>query len=136
MKTVRVLIIAVIAVAINVSCSGQAGKEGKTSTAAGKATVEVYYFHFNHRCATCNAVENVSSEAVARLYGGKVKFASYNLDEKAGEEKGKELGVSVQTLLIVSADTMINITNEGFMNARTNPGKLEEIIKEKIDPLL
>ena len=47
-----------------------------------------------------------------------------------------ELGVSGQTLLIVSGDTRINITNEGFLNARSDPGKLKQIMKEKIDPLL
>ena len=47
-----------------------------------------------------------------------------------------ELGVSGQTLLIVSGETRINITNEGFMNARSNPEKLKQIMKEKIDPLL
>ena len=46
------------------------------------------------------------------------------------------MDVSGQTLLIVSGDTKINITNEGFMNAHSNPEKLKQIIKEKIDLLL
>ena len=53
-----------------------------------------------------------------------------------GEQKGEQLGVSGQSLFIIEGDTKINITNEGFLNARSNPDKLKQIIKEKIDPLL
>jgi len=51
-------------------------------------------------------------------------------------KKAEELGVSGQTLLIVSGDIKINITNEAFMYARSKPEKLKQVIKEKIDPLL
>ena len=98
--------------------------------------VMVYYFHYSRRCATCNAVESVSKEAVAALDKNKVKFADFNLDEETGETKGKELEVSGQTLLIVSGDKKINITNEAFMNARSNPDKLKALIVDKIEPLL
>ena len=98
--------------------------------------VEVFYFHFTRRCITCQNVENVSKEAVAELYGDKVNFTGYNLDEPEGEKKGEELGIYGQTLLIVGGDAKIDITSEGFMNARNNSDKLKQIIKEKIDPLL
>lgn len=127
---------AVLATGLNISCSAQTNKDKNESSVSEAGKVEVYYFHYTRRCATCNAVESVSKNAVAELYGDKVIFAEYNLDEEAGETKGKELEVSGQTLLIVAGDTKINITNEGFMNARSNPEKLKAIIKEKIDPLL
>ena len=135
MKTLKVLFFALVALSMNISCSGQTNKNEDTKVTKSDK-VEVYYFHFTRRCMTCQAVEDVSKNAVAELYGGKVSFAGYNLDEEAGKAKGKELEVSGQTLLIVSGDTKINITNEGFMNARSNPDKLKQIIKEKIDPLL
>lgn len=121
---------------MNISCSAHTNKKENSDNDSKADKVEVYYFHFTHRCATCQAVESVSKEAVAALYGDKVSFAGYNLDEEAGKTKGDELNVSGQTLLIVSGDTKINLTNEGFMNARSNPDKLKQIIKEKIDPLL
>jgi len=52
------------------------------------------------------------------------------------KEKAEKIGVAGQTLVIVKGETKINLTNEGFMYARSNPGKLETLIKEKIDPLL
>ena len=134
MKTIKTLLFTVLVIGMNIFCSAQVKKDTKSTSVSKK--VEVYYFHYTRRCATCNAVESVSKEAVAELYGGKVTFTGYNLDEDAGERKGKELDVSGQTLLIVAGETKINITNEGFMNARSNPEKLKAIIKEKIDPLL
>mgnify|MGYP003807699719 CR=1 FL=1 len=82
------------------------------------------------------AIENVTKEALAEMYGNKVNFTSLNLDESEGELKGKELQVSGQTLIIVSENKKINLTNEAFMNARSNPEKLKEVIKANIDPLL
>lgn len=136
MKTVKFLFIALLAMSLNISCSSQTN-ENEESTLVTKADkVEVYYFHFSRRCATCNAVESVSKESIDEYYSEKVSFTEFNLDEPAGEAKGKELEISGQTLLIVAGETKINITNEGFMNARSNPDKLKQIIKEKIDPLL
>lgn len=136
MKTIKVLLLAVMALSMNISCSSQTNKKEESAKISKADKVEVYYFHYTRRCMTCQAVEKVSEDAVAELYGDKVSFAGYNLDEDAGEKKGKELDISGQTLLIVAGDTKINLTNEGFMNARSNPDKLKQIIKDKIDPLL
>ncbi len=136
MKAIKLLFIAAMVLSMNISCSAQTNKNDESTKVSKAEKIEVFYFHYTRRCATCNAVESVSKEAINELYGDKVSFAEYNLDETDGETKGKELEVSGQTLLIVAGDTKINITNEGFMNARTNPDKLKQIIKEKIDPLL
>jgi hypothetical protein len=136
MKSVKYLFISLMALSMNISCSAQTDKKNDNTRISNTGKVEVYYFHYTRRCITCQSVENVSKEVIAELYGDKVVFSDFNLEEEKGKQKGKQLGVSGQTLLIVSGDTKINITNEGFMNARSNPDKLKQIIKEKIDPLL
>ncbi len=136
MEISKYLFISLVALGMNVACSAQTDKKVDKNQNANLAGVEVYYFHYTRRCITCQSVENVSREAVAQLYGNKVVFSEFNLEEEKGIQKGEQLGVFGQTLLIVSGDTKINITNEGFMNARNNPEKLKQIIKEKIDPLL
>ncbi|HAF30700.1 MAG TPA: hypothetical protein DCG75_16785 [Bacteroidales bacterium] len=136
MRLVNFFTIALIAVSINFSCTAQDTKKENDETTVKTENVEVFYFHFTRRCATCNAVEDVAKEAIKEYYADDVFFASYNLDEADGKEKAEEVGVSGQTLIIVSGENKINITNEGFMNARTNPEKLKEIIKEKIDPFI
>lgn len=100
------------------------------------AKVNVYYFHFNTRCETCRAVESEAKADVSMLFGKDVSFAAYNLDKPDGEAKGKELGVNSQTLLVVKGEKKVNLTNEGFLYARTEPEKFKKIIEEKIKPLL
>jgi hypothetical protein len=136
MKSISILFLMMLFVVMNTSCNGQTDKSANTNKTAMTSSISVYYFHYTHRCVTCMSVENVSKKTVKDLYGNNVSFASYNLEETEGKAKGKELGVSGQTLLIVSGDTKIDLTNEGFLNARSNPEKLKQIIKEKIDPLL
>ena len=101
-----------------------------------KAKVNVYYFHFNTRCETCRAVEDESKADISMLFGKDVSFAAYNLDKQAGEAKGKELGVNSQSLLVVKGDKKIDLTNEGFLYALTDPEKFKKVIEEKIKPLL
>jgi hypothetical protein len=136
MKTIKLMIIACTTVVFGLTAAAQETTGNGDQKIAPTKNVEVYYFHFARRCATCQAVEDVSKESVKDLYGDKVKFSAYDLDEPEGEKKGNEIGVTGQALLIVSGDARIDITNDGFMNARSNPEKLKNIIKEKIDPLL
>jgi hypothetical protein len=136
MKRIKLMILACTTALIGLTATAQEIPGSEDQKISKTSNVEMYYFHFTRRCATCQAVESVSKESVEELYGDKVKFWVFNLDEEEGEIKGKEIGVSGQSLLIVSGDTKIDITNEGFMNARNNPEKLKSLIKEKIDPLL
>ena len=103
--------------------------------------VQVYYFHNTKRCATCNAVENETKVALEMFYkdqitAGTMEFTSLNVEEDQGKEMAHSLHISGQTLLIIKGDTQVNLTNEGFMNARTNPTKFHEILKTQIDKLL
>ena len=132
MKTIQLLVMAVLAFSMNTACSSQTTKNEKPTEVSVSGTVEVVYFHYTRRCMTCNAVESAAKEAVEELANSQVSFAEYNLDEENGKEKGKELGVSGQALMVVGGENKINLTNEGFMNARSNPEKLKAILKEKI----
>ncbi len=98
--------------------------------------IDVYYFHFNTRCETCRAVESEAQQDIKELFGKDVSFSAYNLDDVTGDKKGHELGVNSQMLLVVKGDKRVDLTNEGFMYARTNPEKFKKIIEEKIKPLL
>jgi len=136
MKTSKMFFLFFIALSLNISCSAQTDKNNEVTEIKQGDNVEVFYFHSTRRCETCKAVEEVSKTSIAELYGETVSFTGYNLDEPEAAKKAEELEVSGQTLLIVSGDTKINITNDGFMYARSNPEKLKQIIKGKIDPLI
>jgi hypothetical protein len=139
MKAFKLIFILLMAVTLS-ACNAQSSQDRK-SLVADTDELQVYYFHFTARCATCNAVENETKVALEMFYADQVKegniaFASLNLDEDDGKKLAEQLKVSGQTLLLVKGDQMVNLTNEGFMNARTNSGKFHEILKSNIDKML
>ncbi len=138
MKTIRFLFALTLLFPF-ITCTAQTTKQGSNANSSGK--VEVYYFHFNARCMTCKTVEAQAKADIESLYpelvkSGKVSFKAVNLDESEGKAIGDKLGVNGQTLLLVSAEKKINITNEGFMYAVSQNEKLKAVIKEKVDGLL
>jgi hypothetical protein len=122
------------------SCN--AGTNHKAAPAvSASGDVEVYYFHMTLRCATCKTVEAEARKNVEMLYAdlvkaGTISFTALNLEEATGKSMGEKLGVNSQTLLIVKGDQKINITNEGFLYAVSQPQKFTEVMKSKIDPLI
>lgn len=123
---------------IGILSTGCAQTKENNSTSANEKNdkIQVYYFHYSRRCATCNAVEEESKKAVESLFGEKVSFLSLNLDEDESSQIANVLEVSGQSLLIVRGDTKLDITNEAFLNARSNPEKLRKTIQTKINELM
>jgi hypothetical protein len=101
-----------------------------------QAKVQAYYFHNATRCVTCKTVEAEAKTDLKELYGDKVSFQALNLEEKSTQELAKKLKVSGQTLLVVNGEKQVNLTNDGFLYAVTNPDKFKTIIKKKVDPLM
>ena len=123
-----------------ISCKGQPEKK-QTGAAVSSNDVEIYYFHNTIRCTTCLAIEAEVRKNIEMLYPvmykeGKISFTSLNLEEATGRTMGEKLGVSGQTLLIVSGNQKINITTDGFLYAVAKPDKFREVIKGKVDPLM
>lgn len=105
------------------------------------AKVEVYYFHFTRRCVTCQAVETESKTAISTLYPvlakkGLITFQTVNLDEKTSESLAKKCNVEGQALLVISGGKRIDLTEQGFMYAKSSPDKLKAELKKTIDSLL
>ncbi len=117
----------------NFFCNAQTAKK---ETVSSKNQVQAYYFHNTVRCTTCKTVEAEAKSDLESLYGNQVTFKALNLEDDATKPIAEKLQVSGQTLLIVKGDQKINLTNEGFLYAVTNPTKLKSIIKAKVDPLL
>jgi len=136
MRTLKTFVTALIALSVTISCSSQSENKKQETVVSQSENVEVIYFHFTRRCATCNTIEDIARETVSEMNGSEVVFEGYNLDEEKGSDKAKDLGVSGQALLIVQGDKKINLTNQAFMNARSKPDELKSIIKEKIVSML
>ena len=98
--------------------------------------VKAYYFHATRRCATCQSVEDVSKEAIKEYYGDKVTFESINRDQDKDNPLISRYKVNGQTLLIVNGNKEVDLTNDAFLNARTNPDKFKSKLKSTIDSLM
>jgi len=137
----KLFLISFILIALaGISCNGQANPKS-TPLVSHNKSVEVYYFHMTMRCNTCKTVEAEARKNVEMLYpdqvrDGRISFTSLNLEEATGKSMGEKLGVNSQTLIIVKDDQKINITNEGFLYAVSQPQKFTEVMKSKIDPLI
>jgi len=136
MKTIKWM-----ALILLISTVGLQAQTVKKVKAAPAKKIEAYYFHFTSRCVTCKTVEAEAKKNLQTLYPqlvkkGLVTFQSLNLDENSSEALAKKLDVSGQTLLLVKGDKKINITNEGFLYACSNPDKFKSVMKEKMEELM
>lgn len=137
----RVILFASILVLIfgSISCNNQGNKK-EVAQAISTSDVNVYYFHFTRRCATCMAVEENAYKAIEALYPNEVKagvysFTSLNLDEASTKEIADKLGVGGQSLMIVHGDKKIDITSAAWMAAQ-DPEKMKVEIQSGIDKVL
>ena len=135
MKITRLLVLLLFAGSIS-SCHAQSSKDTQTQKVSKTEDVKVYYFHLTRRCATCKAVEKVSREAVEEMGQANVAFVEYNIEEDEGKAKAEEMAVSGQSLLISDGAQKINLTQKGFMYARTKPEKPKALVKKEIKGLL
>jgi hypothetical protein len=142
MKRIIGLLFLIAMITGNSSCNANtsSGSEGMPSVGTGK-NITVYYFHFSRRCMTCNNVEKVSKETVETLFAAQVKsgeitFKSVNLDEKAGEATGAKYKIEGQTLIVISGDKRVDLTDKGFMYANDSPAKLKAEIKKAVEGMM
>lgn len=136
MKYVSYLLTSLIFLSLSFALKAQDVQSAKEEIVSTEK-VEVYYFHNTRRCATCQAVEDVTKSSLKELYPEKLKkgeliFQSLDIEEDENEALAKKLNVSGQTLLVVKNGKKKDLTNDAFMYARNSPEKLKEKIKKAI----
>jgi len=123
------------------SCNSTTGTSEEKATAVEQADIMVYYFHYTRRCATCNAVEDVTRLALKEYYGDKVEkgeiaFQSINIEEKEGEATANKLEIAGQALIVLKGDKITDLTEKGFLYAVSEPEKLKAEVKTAVDAVL
>lgn len=123
-----------------VNCTNTAAP-AEESVTVKPAKIIVYYFHYTRRCATCNAVEDVTKQALQQYYAAKMKsgditFKSVNIEEKSGEELADKLKIAGQALVVLKGDQQTDLTDKGFMYALSEPDKLKAEVKKAVDAAL
>lgn len=136
----KLMLLMLVAVSLPFFACSSSGNESsnKIEPAVKPTKVEVFYFHYTRRCVTCNAVEQVTKDALNELYPDKVKkgtitFQSVNIEEKDGETLANNMKIAGQALIFLVNGKQIDLTDTGFMYAKTNPDKLKTEIKKTVD---
>ena len=140
MKPINYILVSLIFLGTMFNSQAQSSDVENKTTVVIEDRIDVYYFHNTRRCATCNAVEDVTKSTLEESYpeqmqNGEITFQSLNIEEDVNEPLARELHVSGQTLLFVKNGKKKDLTNDAFMYARTNPDKLKEKILKTIDSL-
>jgi thiol-disulfide isomerase/thioredoxin len=107
--------------------------------------VTVYYFHGAYRCPTCRAIESNSKATVekyfaAELKSGKVKFQTVDVSLEANLKIAEKYEASGSALWVTKVaggkETRNDLTDFAFSNVRSDPGKFEDGLKNKIEESL
>ncbi|MCO5263112.1 MAG: nitrophenyl compound nitroreductase subunit ArsF family protein [Lentimicrobium sp.] len=140
-KYIVLMAIAFAGILMTSCTSRQPGETAATAAALPESEIVVYYFHNERRCATCEAVEAETKAALEKYYpealgNGKIAFVSLNMEEASGARIADQFDIAAQSLIVVHGEEIRDITSEGFLYARTSPGKLHDAVKNAIDPML
>jgi len=140
-KLISVSVFMLFVISLMTSAAENKPAKQVRAVVASATKVEVYYFHYSRRCETCQAVESESKSAIATLYPaqykkGQITFKSVNLDEKTSDAVAKKCKAEGQALLVIGGSKRTDLTDKGFMYARSSPEKLRAELKKTIDPLL
>ncbi len=105
--------------------------------------VNLYYFYFTPRCDECIILENALQKVLNNHYSQELKskkliYKGINLSDPDAESRKiiQDLRVRRQLLLLVSGDTIINLTKDAFRYAENQHERFSEFITKAIDQVL
>lgn len=137
-KSILILLLAVLFIACGNKTENkqtESQEQEQTVTTADASVVNVYYFHGKQRCKTCIAVGGLAKKTVEETYTGndKVKFIEVDTSDKQFEDLVNKYEVSWNALIITKGDNSVDITEQAFANAISNPTILSELIKKEVN---
>ena len=126
------LVLATVALAFLNTGTGNA--QSKETKATG-ATIEVIQFHSEHRCMTCNKIEELTRKTL-KSYPD-ISFSLVNVDDKANAKKAEAFQATGTSLFLYNPKTgkKKDLTDFAFMNAGDEDKFIAELKKE-IDAFL
>jgi thiol-disulfide isomerase/thioredoxin len=121
-------------------CGGQAKQETveQTSVQEETAKVLVYYFHGKQRCKSCVAIQQIAQEAVKESFAGNedVKFVEIDFSDKSNEALAEKYEVAWSSLIVVSGEKFVNMTDEAFTKALSDAAGLKSSLTKTVNDYL
>lgn len=117
--------------------------KSKTETVAPADRIEILSFHGKQRCATCIAIEKLTREVVESDYAAQLADSSLVfrvVDITENEALADRYEVTWSSLLVNKwqdgKETVNDMTEFAFANARNNPETFKAGVKTEIEKLL
>ena len=136
------LLISIMALVIFAACKPGHKKEAERQTAMETDTVisipthtvNVYYFHGDKPCTTCQTVGNVTKATVLKYFADSVNvhFIDVNINRKPNKKLARYYHITNTSIVIAGREGYDNLTKEAFDYAVKEPEKLESLVKETI----
>ena len=121
------ILLSILATLMLLFVSNDGNAQTKTTAVKSKAsTIQVIQFHSEHRCMTCNKIEEITKIALKKY--PTIPFSLVNADDKKNEKKCTQFQAYGSSLFLYNTKTkkIKNLTEMAFMNA----GDQDKFIKE------
>ncbi len=107
---------------------------------ANDGKLHVYYFHTAKRCPTCLAIQQVTEQVLQTNYsqhlGDNIVYQVVNLSDPQNAALANTYQVAWSSLILHRDTLRIDLTQEAFAYARTEPERFEQVLNEHIQQLL
>ncbi|MDD5149256.1 MAG: nitrophenyl compound nitroreductase subunit ArsF family protein [Flavobacterium sp.] len=134
-KTIKIMskkiILMAILILLFVSYFGNAQTK-KTTVVNTKTSIELIQFHSEHRCMTCNKIEELTRETLKSY--PTIPFSLVNVDDAKNEKKAAQFEATGTSLFLYNPATKKkqDLTDMAFMNAGDKDKFIKEL-KKKIE---
>lgn len=114
------------------ACNGAAQNTKQSNNASTAGQIEVLQFHSEHRCMTCNKIEELTKETL-KSYPA-IPFSLVNVDDAKNEKKAEQFEATGTALYLYNPKSgkKKDLTDFAFMNAG-NEDKFMAGLKKEID---
>lgn len=104
----------------------------KATVARAKTNVEIIQFHSEHRCMTCNKIEELTRETLKSY--PTIPFSLVNVDDKKNEKIATQFEATGTALFLYNPATKKkqDLSDMAFMNAGDKDKFIQEL-KKKIE---
>jgi len=112
------------------ACSSEAQNSNQTQNNFKESSIEIIQFHSEHRCMTCNKIEELTKETL-KVYSN-IPFSLVNVDDKKNEKKAEKFEATGTALFLYNPKTgkKKDLTEFAFMNASNKDKFIAELKKE------
>ncbi len=114
------------------SYAAEAQDNSSAEKSSESNSIEVIQFHSEHRCMTCNTIEELTRETLESYT--QIPFSLVNVDEKENEKMADEFEAAGTALFLYNPKTgdKKELTDFAFMNAM-NKQKFMSGLKKEIE---